>query len=209
MNLSKDFDLRRSQTVFVRVLPKKVYPSLSPSEQERQDRFPVALRVIFEYSQYLAIFFNLFVKIFVRGLKGNISSKLPRPQGGALKPKSPKPKTEIPKQVRDDKRRRPIPCCYAELVSASDQVFSAFSRHTFHPRPCLPAGRHRTGFSGAISNKINNFWHERKRRRGPVVSQLCTEALSAPNFWATCLWRSLRSRRLFRRWSPGVFSVSG
>jgi hypothetical protein len=62
-------------------------------------------------------------------------SKLPRPQGGALKPKFSKPKTEIPKQVRDDKRRRPIPYCHAELVSASDQVFSAFSRHTFHPRP--------------------------------------------------------------------------
>jgi hypothetical protein len=61
--------------VFVRVLPK-VYPSLSPSEQERQDRFSVALRVIFEYSQYLAICFNLFVKIFVRGLKGNISNKI-------------------------------------------------------------------------------------------------------------------------------------
>ena len=62
-------------------------------------------------------------------------SKLLRPPGGALKPKFSKPKTEIPKQVRDDKRRRPIPCCHAELVSASDQVFSAFSRHTFHPRP--------------------------------------------------------------------------
>lgn len=66
---------KRSQTVFVRVLPK-VYPSLSPSEQERQDRFPVALPVIFEYSQHLAICFNLFVKIFMRGLKGNISNKI-------------------------------------------------------------------------------------------------------------------------------------
>jgi len=86
-------------------------------------------------------------------MPGKLCSKLPRPQGGALKPKFSKPKTEIPKQVRDDKRRRPIPCCHAELVSASDQVFSVFSRHTFHPRPCLPAGRHRTGFSGTISNK--------------------------------------------------------
>jgi len=28
--------------------------------------------------------------------------------------------------------------------------FSPFSRCTFHPRPCLPAGRHRTGFPGTI-----------------------------------------------------------
>jgi len=33
-------------------------------------------------------------------------SKEPRLQGGALKPKSSKPKAEIPKQVRDDKQTR-------------------------------------------------------------------------------------------------------
>jgi hypothetical protein len=32
------------------------------------------------------------------------SNKEPRPQSGALKPKFSKPKTEIPKQVRDDKK---------------------------------------------------------------------------------------------------------
>ena len=37
-------------------------------------------------------------------LKENIES---RQQGGALKPKSLKPRTEIPKQVRDDKKGDP------------------------------------------------------------------------------------------------------
>ncbi len=36
-------------------------------------------------------------------------SKEPRPQGGALKPK-----TEIPNQVRDDKKTRTQSCCHAE-----------------------------------------------------------------------------------------------
>jgi len=62
-------------------------------------------------------------------------SKDPRPQDGALNPKFSKPKTEIPKQVRDDKKARTEPLCHAELVSASGLLFSAFSRHTFHPRP--------------------------------------------------------------------------
>jgi len=62
-------------------------------------------------------------------------NKDPRPQGGALNPKFSKPKTEIPKQVRDDKKTRTEPSCHAELVSASGLLFSAFSRHTFHPRP--------------------------------------------------------------------------
>jgi len=62
-------------------------------------------------------------------------SKDPRPQGGALNPKFSKPKTEIPKQVRDDKKTRTEPSCHAELVSASGLLFSAFSRHTFYPRP--------------------------------------------------------------------------
>ena len=36
-------------------------------------------------------------------------SKEPHPQGGALKPKFYKPKTEIPKQVRDDKNENQTP----------------------------------------------------------------------------------------------------
>jgi hypothetical protein len=59
-------------------------------------------------------------------------NKDPRPQGGALKPDS-KTKTEIPKQVRDDKKEKNqvcMSCLFQHLV-----VFSAFSRHTFHPRP--------------------------------------------------------------------------
>ena len=63
-----------------------------------------------------------------------MDNKEPRPQGGALKPNS-KPKTEIPKQVRDDKKAKTSRCCHAELVSASGLLLSAFSRHTFHPRP--------------------------------------------------------------------------
>jgi hypothetical protein len=45
-------------------------------------------------------------------------SKEPRPQGGALKTEFSKPKTEIPKQVRDDKNENQ-PMSHAELVSAS------------------------------------------------------------------------------------------
>jgi hypothetical protein len=81
-------------------------------------------------------------------------NKLPRPQGGALKPKFSKPKTEIPKQVRDDKRRRPIPCCHepcAELDSVSFQHLIRFSL-PLADTPFIPV--HRTGFSGAISNKM-------------------------------------------------------
>jgi len=45
-------------------------------------------------------------------------SKEPRLQGGALKPKFSRTKTEIPKQVRDDKNENQTHC-HAELVSAS------------------------------------------------------------------------------------------
>jgi hypothetical protein len=69
-------------------------------------------------------------------------SKEPRPQGGALKHK-----TEIPKQVRDDKKTRTKPSCHAELVSASDLFFLLTADALFIPV-------HRTGFSGAILIKI-------------------------------------------------------
>ncbi len=75
--------------------------------------------------------------------------KNPTHRAGLKNPNS-KSKTEIPKQVRDDKKTRTKPSCHAELVSASGWLFSAFSRRIFHPRPCLPAGRHRKGFSDAI-----------------------------------------------------------
>jgi len=68
-------------------------------------------------------------------IKSQIPSKEPRPQGGALKPKFLKPRSEIPKQVRDDNKTRAKPSCHAELVSASGLPFFAFGRHTFHPRP--------------------------------------------------------------------------
>ena len=55
-------------------------------------------------------------------------------RAGLYNPNS-KPKTEIPKQVRDDKKTRPKPSCHAELVSASGLIFSAFDRRIFHPRP--------------------------------------------------------------------------
>jgi hypothetical protein len=40
-----------------------------------------------------------------------------------------------------------------KYVESYQITFSAFGRSTFHPRPCLPAGRHRTGFSSAAFNK--------------------------------------------------------
>ena len=62
-------------------------------------------------------------------------SKEPRPQGGALKPKFFKPRTEIPKQVRDDKKREPNPAVMLNLFQHLVRIFAAFGRHTFHPRP--------------------------------------------------------------------------
>jgi hypothetical protein len=46
-------------------------------------------------------------KFGIPNSKIQISSEAPRPQDGALNPKFLKPRTEIPKQVRDDKKRRP------------------------------------------------------------------------------------------------------
>jgi len=42
-----------------------------------------------------------------------------------------------------------------KYVESYQITFSAFGRSTFHPRPCLPAGRHRTGFSSAALNKMD------------------------------------------------------
>jgi len=86
-----------------------------------------------------------------------VRSKEPRPQGGALKPKFLKPRPEIPKQVRDDKKGNSNPVVMLNSFQHLVKIFSAFGRHTFHPRPCLPAGRHRTGLSGAIL--IMPRWH--------------------------------------------------
>ena len=76
-------------------------------------------------------------------------SKEPRLQGGALKPIL-KPKTEIPKQVRDDKKTRTKLSCHAELVSASDLFFLLSADASFIPV-------HRKGFSDAIL--INQTLH--------------------------------------------------
>ena len=76
-------------------------------------------------------------------------SKEPRPQGGALTHKFSKPETEIPKQVRDDRKTRTNPSCHAELVSASSLLLSAFSRYTFHPRP--QDGVFRCGFNKPLT----------------------------------------------------------
>jgi len=69
------------------------------------------------------------------------NSKEPRPQSGALNQNS-KAKAEIPKQVRDDKKRDPnhlvmlnLGLMEIRLVSASGVLFSAFGRRIFHPRP--------------------------------------------------------------------------
>ena len=88
-------------------------------------------------------------------------SEVPRPQGGALKPKFLKPTTEIPKQVRDDKNENQTPL--SELVSASGSVFFLPLADT----PFIPV--HRTGFSGVILINFDififvihlkfGFWH--------------------------------------------------
>jgi hypothetical protein len=63
-------------------------------------------------------------------MTANLTSKEPRPQGGALKPK-----TEIPKQVRDDKTREPNLVVMLNWFQHLMKVFSAFGRRIFHPRP--------------------------------------------------------------------------
>jgi hypothetical protein len=75
------------------------------------------------------------------------TSKEPRPQGGALKPKWFKTQTEIPNQVRDDKNRKPNPLVMLNSFQHLIWFFSALSRHTFHPRP-------QDGVSGVILIKM-------------------------------------------------------
>jgi len=55
-------------------------------------------------------------------------------------------------------------------------AFSAFGRHTFHPRPCLPAGRHRMGFSGTILINLTStrLSHEGSSFRDPFDGQVQT-----------------------------------
>ena len=52
-------------------------------------------------------------------------SKEPRPRGGALKPKFLKPRTEIPKQVPDDKKRDPNPVVMLNLGLMKIRLVSA------------------------------------------------------------------------------------
>ena len=91
--------------------------------------------------------------------KGNLSgldSKEPRRQGGALKPKFLKPRTEIPKQVRDDKKESQ-PGCHAEPWTDEDQARFSIWLDFLLPladAPFIPV--HRTGFSGAILIKNEN-----------------------------------------------------
>jgi hypothetical protein len=74
-------------------------------------------------------------------------SKEPRPQGGALKPEFLKPETEIPNQVRDDKKTRTEPTCHAEPWTDEDQAcfsiqFAFFCFQQTHlSSPSLPTGR--------------------------------------------------------------------
>ncbi len=55
-----------------------------------------------------------------------------------------KMQTEIPNQDRDDKKTRTQPCCHAELVSASREVFQRkVYRTSFRAQPgihCFQAG---------------------------------------------------------------------
>jgi hypothetical protein len=78
---------------------------------------------------------RMLLKKTMSNFKVQSSSKLPRPQSGALKPKFLKPKTEIPKQVRDDTKRDPNPVVMLNSFQHLVNVFSAFGRHTFHPCP--------------------------------------------------------------------------
>jgi len=57
-----------------------------------------------------------------------------RSQDGALEPKFLKPTTEIPNQVRDDRKREPNPVVMLNSFQHLVKIFSAFGRHTFHSR---------------------------------------------------------------------------
>ncbi len=74
--------------------------------------------------------------------EGSEKSKEPRPQGGALKPKI-QNQTEIPNQVRDDKKREPNPVVMLNLFQHLVCFFLLSADASFIPV-------HRTGFSGAI-----------------------------------------------------------
>ena len=68
-----------------------------------------------------------------------MSNKEPRPQGGALKPKFSKSKTQIPNQVRDDKTQEEHPVVMLNLFQHLIKAFLPLADTSFIPV-------HRTGF---------------------------------------------------------------
>ena len=77
-----------------------------------------------------------------------------------------KPKTEIPKQVRDDNKTRTKPSCHAELVSASGLLILPSPEASFIPV-------HRTGFSDMLLTKLVKD-HALKNKKGGQWSRLLT-----------------------------------
>jgi len=64
-----------------------------------------------------------------------LRSKEFRPQGGALKPKLSKPKTEIPIQVRDDKTQEENPVVMLKLFQYLTKAFLPLADMSLIPVP--------------------------------------------------------------------------
>jgi hypothetical protein len=75
-----------------------------------------------------------------------VLSKEPRPQGGALKPKTLNPKTRSRNKFGMTKRPKPNRHVMLNLFQHLVCLFSAFSKRIFHPRPQ----------DGALKPKLQN-----------------------------------------------------
>jgi hypothetical protein len=89
-------------------------------------------------------------------------SKEPRPQGGALNQNS-KAKTEIPKQVRDDKKRDPNHLVMLNLFQHLECFFLPSADASFIPV-------HRMGFSDALLIKMLEINSQISMRKNLIIN---------------------------------------
>jgi hypothetical protein len=69
------------------------------------------------------------------GVLGRLKIKNPATQGGALKPKFSKPKTQTPNQVRDDKTQEENPVVMLNLFQHPIKAFLPLADTSFIPVP--------------------------------------------------------------------------
>ncbi len=83
------------------------------------------------------------------GVLGRLKIKNPT-QGGALKPKFSKPKTQTPNQVRDDKTQEENPVVMLNLFQHLIKAFLPLADTSFIPVHSVSSRNDRTGFSDAF-----------------------------------------------------------